>query len=129
MIGHPHSGWHNPRVLLTLAMIFLCGAITGVAFSRLLSTPIAHAHLGPYWREGGKEISLQKFRSELLLTEQQAEEIETVLDDFVMYYQMLQTQMDEARASGKDRILQVLTPEQRQRFERMLTEMQARQLR
>jgi Spy/CpxP family protein refolding chaperone len=65
----------------------------------------------------------------LKLTPQQAEEIGTILDDFMMYYQTLQAQMDEVRASGKDRILKILTPEQREKFGRMLSELQARQIR
>jgi Spy/CpxP family protein refolding chaperone len=129
MVGHTHSGWNNPRVLLVLSLVFVCGALSGVAFSRLLLPAAAAGRPVLNWQEGGKEVSLQKFKSELSLTPQQYEEIESVLDDFVMYYQMLQTQMDEARASGKERILQSLTPAQRQKFERMLTEVQARRLR
>jgi Spy/CpxP family protein refolding chaperone len=81
---------------------------------------------GPYWKEGGKEISLQRFRRELDLTAEQAGQMEAVLDDFVLYYQTLQTQMDEVRASGKDRIVRILNPEQRKRFEKMVADAQAR---
>jgi hypothetical protein len=43
-----------------------------------------------------------------------------ILDDFVMYMQMLQAQMDEVRANGKERILRVLDEKQRDKFEKML---------
>ena len=126
MIPGGHATWQNPRVLLTLALVFLCGTLFGVVSARL-AIPPAPLKVGPYWREGGRDISLQRFRKELNLTSAQAEELETVLDDFVMYYQMLQSQMDEVRATGKNRIIQVLNPEQRLKFERMLNELQAKQ--
>lgn len=117
--------WKNPLLLLVLAMIFLCGAIAGAvamgaAFHRW---PMA-SKLAPSWREGGKEISLQRFKKELNLTPAQTEELELVLDDFMKYYQMLQSQMDEVRAMGKTRIQRVLDEEQKRKFEKMLNEMQ-----
>jgi Spy/CpxP family protein refolding chaperone len=47
----------------------------------------------------------------------------------MMYYQTLQAQIDDVRASGKERIVKILSPEQREKFNRMLSELQARQLR
>jgi len=37
--------------------------------------------------------------------------------------------MDEVRASGKERILRILNPEQRKKFEKTMSELQARRLR
>jgi len=37
--------------------------------------------------------------------------------------------MDEVRANGKSRILRVLTPEQRKQFEKMLDDLQSKQIR
>ncbi len=82
------------------------------------------SHLAPSWREGGKEISLLRFKKELALTPAQTEELELVLDDFMKYYQMLQSQMDDVRAMGKTRILRVLDDAQKRKFEKMLSEMQ-----
>lgn len=83
----------------------------------------------PTWKEGGKEIALERFKKELNLSQEQADEVALVLDDFMMYYQTLQAQMDEVRASGKDRIEKILSPEQRDKFQRMMSELQARQIR
>ncbi|MBI4874954.1 MAG: hypothetical protein HY822_10020 [Acidobacteria bacterium] len=127
MIGGANC-WRNPRVFLILALVFLSGAVSG-ALSMRYGIRAVWPRSGPYWKEGGKEISLQRFRRELDLTPEQSKQMETVLDDFVLYYQTLQTQMDEVRASGKDRILRVLNPEQRKRFEKMISELQARRLR
>ena len=123
------ASWQNPRIVLLLSLVFLCGAVSGALVFRLAYVPPSSPKVGAYWKEGGREISLQRFKKELNLTQEQANEIESVLDDFVMYYQMLQTQMEDVRSKGKDRIVEALNPEQRQKFERMLDEMQAKSLR
>ncbi|HBY60057.1 MAG TPA: hypothetical protein DEH78_09555 [Solibacterales bacterium] len=127
MMGLHRSGWQNPRVLSTLLLVFLCGGLTGALVMRYGVT-MAVKGLGPYWKEGGKDRTLNKWKTELNLTPDQAEQIEVVLDDFVMYYDGLQAQMDEVKASGKSKIMQILTEEQRKKFEKMVSEMQVRQL-
>jgi hypothetical protein len=96
---------------------------------RLSLAPERHGLAGPSWHEGGREISLQRFKKELDLTPEQAVEMERVLDDFVMYYQTLQAQMDDVRATGKQRILKILKEHQKQRFEKMMEEIQSKKLR
>src|SRR5262245_36970697 len=125
MTGAP---WPNPRVRTTLLLVFLSGAVAGAITVRLGVAPERH-RAGPYWSEGGREISLQKFKKELSLNMQQAAEMETVLDDFMMYYQTLQAQMDDVRATGKRRILRILNEEQRQKFEKMIGDIQNKQIR
>ena len=116
--------WHNPRVLILLLTIFLCGAAAGALTVRLASpTPVVS---GGSWSAGGREWTLQMMRAELNLTPDQAAQIETILDEFVLYYQNLQGQMDDFRSEGKARILRILTPEQRARFEKMMTKTSAR---
>ena len=114
--------------MLALALVFLCGAVSGMVAARFVLPQVIAAKAASAWKDGGKEMAIDRFKKELDLTPQQAEEIETVLDDYVMYYQMLQSQMDEVRATGKNRILQVLSPQQRVKFDRMLSELQAKQL-
>jgi uncharacterized membrane protein len=121
------SPWRNPQVLLILFLVFLSGAASGVVGMRLAQRPVAAKSM-PYWKEGGKEISLQRFRKELDLTDAQAAEIEVILDDFMMYYQTLQAQIDEVRAHGKERIQRILNEKQRDKFSRMLSDLQAKQL-
>lgn len=122
---HNRTSWRNTRILGTLLLVFLCGAVSGALFMRLAGYTRQPPMIS-VWTKAGKAAFLTKFKQELNLAPDQAKEIEAVLDDFVMYYQSLQGQMDEVRADGKQRILRVLTPEQREKFERMLHEMQAR---
>jgi Spy/CpxP family protein refolding chaperone len=120
--------WRNPRVIGTLLLVFLCGAALGM----LAMGMAGHRWQNPKqlsWKEGGKEVTLERFRRELNLTPEQTAQLETILDDFFMYYHTLQAQLDEVRATGKSRILRVLDPQQRQKFERMMSDLQGKQLR
>ena len=119
--------WQNPRIVYTLLCVFLSGAAFGALAMRLTYSPERHRG-GPYWREGGREISLQRFKKDLDLTPEQAKEMETVLDDFMTYYQTLQAQMDDVRATGKERIYRILREDQKQKFDRMIGDLQAKQL-
>ncbi len=117
--------WRNPRVILTLLLVFLCGAAAGGLAMKHGMTP-ASAQSVAYFSEGGKELSLHRLTAELNLTPEQAKRLEVVLDDFVKYYHALQSQMADVRASGKDRILRILDPDQQKKFEQMLVEAQVR---
>lgn len=118
--------WQNPRILCILLLVFLCGATAGALTMRLGSS--YRRSPAVYWREGGKEISLERFRRELNLNTDQAREMEVVLNDFVMYYQTVQEQMNELRASGKTRIMQILNEQQRQKFLQMVNDWQTKQV-
>ncbi len=128
MPADSHANWKNPRVLLVLFLVFVCGSLAGaLAMKFVTSPPEPRNYPLAYWTEGGKQLTLQHFEKELALTPEQAREIELILDDFMMYYHTLQAQMDEVRATGKSRILRVLNPEQQKRFEQMLKEAPVRQ--
>ncbi len=117
--------WQNPRILCILLLVFVCGATAGAVAMRLGTS--RRATTGSYWREGGRDISLERFRRELNLTPEQAKDMEVVLNDFVMYYQTVQEQMHEVRSSGKARILQILNEGQRTRFLQMINDWQSKQ--
>lgn len=119
--------WRNPKIILILLSVFLCGAVAGIVGMRFSQRTVS-AKQTPYYKEGGREISLQRFRKDLDLTNEQAAEIEVILDDFMMYYQTLQAQMDEVRAHGKDRIQTLLDDKQRAKFNRMLNDLQTKKI-
>lgn len=128
MTSVSRSGWRNPKVLSALLLVYLCGVITGALVIRFVGNPAAARGVGSYWVAGGREISLQKWKRDLDLTPEQAAQIEIILDDFVMYYDTLQAQMDEVRTSGKGKIEQILNPAQRQKFDKMLLEFRSKQI-
>jgi hypothetical protein len=73
-----------------------------------------------YYPVGDRKVALQQLTNELELSPAQAQQLELILDDFVMYVQMLQAQMDEVRANGKYRVMRVLDEKQQKKFEKML---------
>lgn len=109
--------WHHPRIVSLLLLVFLCGAAAGALTVRLVRVQAAPPSI-TNWNTGNRDMSLEWFRKELDVTDAQAREIETVIDDYVMYYQNLQGQMDDFRAEGFKSIMKVLTPEQREKFEK-----------
>src|SRR4051794_3948180 len=118
--------WQNPRILYTLIFVFLSGVGAG-ALTMRYGFP-REKHRTAYGQPGGKEISIQRFKSELNLTPDQTKEFETVLDDFMMYYQTLQAQMDDVRLTGKQRLVRILNDDQKQKFEHMLADMQEKRI-
>ncbi|MGE5646431.1 MAG: hypothetical protein ACM336_11630 [Acidobacteriota bacterium] len=126
-------GWRNPRILSTLLVVFLCGASAGALVMAMGvhrwmhggSMPTAQAA----WKESGKDVTLQRFKRELDLTPAQTEQLETVLDDFFTYYHTLQAQLDDVRASGKQRMMRILDERQKKKFDRLIGEFQDKRLR
>jgi Spy/CpxP family protein refolding chaperone len=112
-----------------LLLVFLGGVSLGAGAVRLGLFGLPHASASPanmgVWKESDKILYVENLRRELDLTPAQAKEIETALDDLVMFYQNLQTQMDDLRAQGKSRIVRVLTDEQRKKFEHRLDKFRA----
>ena len=107
MLQSDEASWSNPKVLITLVVIFLCGA----AFGSVLTRSYIHKRI-----DEGRSISLQNLKAELNLTPEQERVITKELDDYVKYYQNIQEQRDDVAAVGRRHILDVLTPEQKKRF-------------
>ena len=117
--------WFNSRVILTLSLVFITGGLVG-ALTMRWSIHRTETRPAAFYTIDGREVPIDQLVRELQLNPMQAQEMEMMLDDFVMYVQMLQTQMEEVRASGKSRIFGILDEQQRQKFEKMMTEVQAR---
>jgi hypothetical protein len=126
--GHQAS-WQNPRILFTILGVFLCGVAVGMLTMSLGLHHLLHPEQTQVMTAGGKDMSLQSFKKELDLTPAQCEQLETILDDFFTYYHTLQAQLDDVRASGKQRILRVLDEKQKRKFEKLMGDSQQGQLR
>ncbi len=123
MIGRSQAAWKNPQILFTLLLVFCCGALAGAVIYKLTSQPVSAKQVAAGWKESTKGQTLARLKEELQLTPEQAAEIETALDDFSLYYQMLHAQMEEVVATSKSRIDQVLNEEQRKKFSRMMNDL------
>ena len=120
MLPHPDRiSWQNPRVLITLFTVFLVGSAFGGVLVKFGLRDVVSRGAGAF-RQNDKVAMFQKFKTELNLAPQQAEQVEIVLDDFTMYIQSLQAQMDETRTGCRERIIKVLTLEQQDKFKKIL---------
>jgi len=113
-------GWRDPRILAMLFFVFLSGAAVGALTMR--SGLHEKMHRQPSLGVA-TTLSFEQLRHELNLSNDQAEKLRSILDDFVAYHHDLEAQVESYRATGKNRILQILTPEQRARFEKISSEM------
>lgn len=115
------ASWQNPRILALLFLIFLCGALAGAITARAGLHERLHRSAGAaFWKDNRDvEFSYDRLRKELNLTPEQSERLKTILDDFVKYHDDLEAQIEDVRATGRNRIVQMLTPEQRERFEKL----------
>lgn len=123
MMGAPERApWQSPRILSTLLLVFLAGGAAGALFMRLGLHDKLHRTASAA-SQPSREAVLSRFKTELDLSSAQTDQIGLVLDDYRHYYQSLQDQLDDLRATGKNRIVQVLNPEQRTKFEKMMAEL------
>jgi len=105
-------GW-DPRVAATvaLALVFLCGAAAGaVAMDLGVHNRSRLPALGTV---AGSTLNFDKVQKELNLTPAQSEQVASILNDMWQYYRTVMS-------DSKSRVEQVLTDEQRQKFERLL---------
>ena len=115
--------WRNRRVLLPLLAVFLSGLIVGaLGAHRLMHQPQSQP-------SRSKELALEHLKTELNLPPAQTEQLETILDDFFTYYHTLQAQLDDVTAMCRQRIMRILKEEQQRKFQKLISQRQARQLR
>lgn len=118
--------WRDPRILTTLVLVFVCGALAGAVTMRAGIHYRERRTTAPYWTDDKSLFSYERLQSELNLTPDQSGRLKTILDDFVKYHDDLEAQIEDVRATGRNRILQMLTPEQRKRFEQLSTQLSSR---
>ena len=97
--------------IVSLVLVFLCGALMGAVLMRITGRARV-ATVAP----SGISMSapnMAEWKKQLDLTDDQTARLTSVLDDFSRYY-------DNVLADGNSRIMQILNPDQRRRFEQML---------
>jgi hypothetical protein len=100
--------------VLPITLVFLAGVFAGAVGMSVGGHKWLHRSL-PFYTEGGKEVSLQRWIKELDLTPQQSQEMAGILDDFGMYYR-------NVLSDGKARILRILNDDQKRKFDKLLAE-------
>src|SRR5713226_5980214 len=93
MFAADRASWQNPRILVLLLLIFLCGALAGALTMRAGLHEKLHRGTS-YWRDSKTQFfSYDKLRKDMDLTAEQSQRLKTILDDFAKYHEDLETQM------------------------------------
>jgi hypothetical protein len=106
--------WESPKFagVGVLLLVFLVGAVAG-ALAMNLGHEALHPH--PFWDNSSKTEYLKSVTKELDLSPEQAQQMSSILDDFAKYYQTV-------LSDGRARIFNILTEEQKRKFEKKLKE-------
>lgn len=116
------KGGTRIKVWLVLLGVFLLGGVTGAALDSVyrLRSSASQQH-----REGGKgEAFKNMLRSELGLTDQQSQQIDTIVNETRTEFRALRAEArpryDAIRRKERERIRAVLNPEQQQKFDQLI---------
>lgn len=107
----------DPKVVcvVTLSLVFLCGAAAGAV---VMNLGVHSRQRQPAFdTPAGKSAYFARVEKELGLTPQQAEQMRSVLNDMWQYYRIVMS-------DSKARVDQILTVDQRRKFDRLLSEHQ-----
>src|SRR5271157_1942010 len=107
------GGAWSPKLVcaVTLSLVFLCG---GVAGALIMDFGVHNRQRTPAFETAqGQTLYFERLQKELDLSAAQSEQVKSILNDFWQYYRTVLSE-------GRTRIEQVLTPVQRERFERLL---------
>ncbi|MDQ5839037.1 MAG: hypothetical protein M3379_19845 [Acidobacteriota bacterium] len=119
------------KIWLVVVGVFALGCLSGVALDGAYRLRAAgRDRAGEHGRRGGQDI-FERMRSDLSLTDEQARQVKTVLDETRDEFRTLSAECrpryDAIRQKGRERIRALLTPEQQQRFDAKVAERDARE--
>ena len=118
------------KLWLAVAIIFALGCATGALLDSAYRLRAGAARNEARAGRRNPEHMFEKMRSDLNLDERQAAEVRKILDETRNEYRALRSEarprFDAIRQSARTRIRALLTPEQQQRFDARVAEMDKR---
>jgi len=121
------TGRTTLKIWLVLLVVFVLGCVTGGALTGLYRWRAGADR--PEAREKAMQERFEKMRSELSLTDQQTTAVRTILDETRAEYKSLRTELkprfEEPRMKARAKIRSLLTLEQQQKFDAMVTQQDA----
>ena len=117
----------NRKAVLLVFLVFVLGIGLGAVGTYVVTTRVLAAHGQMAVRTSANRIAM--LTRNLNLTPAQQEQIQAILNDTRARYAEIHKrddpEYDKVRQEGRDRIRQVLTPEQGPKFEELLLRMDA----
>ena len=120
----------NRKAVLLVFLVFALGIALGAVGTYVVTTRVLAAHSPA---AHGPVNTMALFTKDLNLTPEQQKQIQAILSDTRSRYAEIHKrddpEYDKTRQEGRDRIRQVLSPEQGPKFEELLLQMDADRLR
>ena len=121
------TGRTTLKIWLVLIAVFLLGSVTGAAVTGLYRS---RASAGRNGRDRSKhEQRFEKMRQELNLTDQQATDVRTILDqtrnDYRALREELRPRFEEPRLRARTKIRALLNVEQQKKFDALAAQQDA----
>jgi len=115
------EGRTRMKVWLVLVGVFLLGGVTGASLAGVYHL---HQRDDSHNRGERREAFFEKMRSDLNLTNEQATQIKTILDETRSQFQSLQAEarprFDSIKQKERARIRGILDSQQQQRFDQII---------
>src|SRR5256885_9779390 len=95
MFAADRASWQNPRILILLLLVFLCGALAGAVVMRVGIREKTHRVYtsNSYWRDDKTQVFFyDKLRKDLDLTADPSHRLQTIPDEFAQNHQDLEDQ-------------------------------------
>ena len=116
------------KTWLVLVAVFGLGAVTGVGLSGVYRSKVNASFRESRVRD--RQAMFEKIRNDLNLNTEQSEEMQKVLDETAAEFRTLRSELrpryEELRLKARGRMRAVLAPEQQQKFDSLMAEIDAR---
>lgn len=116
------------KTWVVLVVVFVLGCVTGVGIGGVYRSNTSASLRDS--RKHDREAMFEKMRRDLNLTEEQSKEMRKVLDETGNEFRALRSELrpkyEELRMKTRGRMRALLTAEQQQKFDALITEIDAR---
>jgi Spy/CpxP family protein refolding chaperone len=120
-------------IILYMGLVFACGAVLGVFGQRLYSASAVISATNRPRPEELRKKALAEYQSRLKLTDDQVSKFNSLMDETKARTYEIRRQMhpqyEKVHQEQTEKVRQILTPEQRDEYDRMLKEREERQKR
>ena len=116
------------KTWLVLIVVFVLGAVTGAGLSGVYRSKANDSFREARARD--RQAMFEKIRNDLNLNAEQSKEIQKVLDETANDFRTLRSELrpryEELRLKARGRMRAVLSAEQQQKFDALMTEIDSR---
>ena len=114
------------RAALYIALIFLCGVVTGALATNVWTSWGPRSRSARADAPRTRQRTVDRVKRKLSLTPEQAQKLDQIVDETRTAYQVHENEIGAIRQQGRDRIREILTDEQKAKYEQIIARIDAR---